>query len=457
MGHVPKRQVLLLIGDVVLVVAAFYIAYLVRLGKPVHVLDVYTGASVFSLIVLLGALYIFNLYDYREHFSDLRFIPRLFFAVGSFTVIAMAFFYFGGRWQFGRGAFVIAVGLILPEIAGWRILYDRIARIRLRPKRIMILGAGRCGKTISNILEKHRQLFQVVGFLDDNPELHGRKASEHKVLGPTTDIVRHYEGGIIDSMVVAISGGKTEELWRAVLKCKMAGATVYDMPTLYESLTGQIPVSHIGDAWLVSSDGYELVHDRIVQRVKRLMDIGAAIFGLAASLPVCLLSVIAIKVETGGRVLYRQVRVGKGGKHLQLLKFRSMVENAEENCGAVWAKEGDPRVTRVGRIIRRLRIDEIPQMWNVLKGEMSFIGPRPERPEFVEKLSKQIPYYDLRHAVRPGITGWAQVNYGYGASVGDAKEKLEYDLYYIRHMSLPMDCHILLRTMRIVLFRQGSR
>ena len=244
---------------------------------------------------------------------------------------------------------------------------------------------------------------------------------------------------------------------RNVLACKMGGIRVYAMATLFEELTGRLPVGHLRDDWLVYSGGFELLHNPGTRRVKRLIDLIAALAGLVVLLPVSLLAAVAIKLGDFGDVFYRQDRVGKDGRVFQVLKFRSMRADAEGETGAVWAQSNDPRVTPIGRILRRLRIDEIPQMWNVLKGEMSFVGPRPERPEFVRTLTEEIPYYALRHHVEPGITGWAQINYRYGASIEDTIRKLEYDLYYIRHVGALMDLQIILRTVRVILVTAGDR
>ena len=236
----------------------------------------------------------------------------------------------------------------------------------------------------------------------------------------------------------------------------MKGVEVYDMPRLYERLTGRIPVTHLSDRWLLYTPFQGINRNLYTLHIKRLLDIGLSLILLVVSLPIAVITALLIRLDSPGPVLYRQSRVGMNGKVYELLKFRSMRVGAEAD-GAVWAQENDPRTTRVGSIIRKLRIDEIPQIWNVLKGDMSFIGPRPERPEFVDMLHEEVPYYSLRHSIKPGITGWAQINYPYGASKEDALEKLQYDLYYIKNLTFVLDLDIILRTIGVVLFGSGAR
>jgi sugar transferase (PEP-CTERM system associated) len=240
-----------------------------------------------------------------------------------------------------------------------------------------------------------------------------------------------------------------------LLRCKTEGYEVEDGHTFYERLLGCIFITGLSPQWLIFSDGF--VRPRRARLAKRAVDLVAATLLLLISAPLCALVTLAIKLEDGGAVLFRQTRAGRRGIPFTLYKFRSMRVDAEAESGPKWAEEEDPRVTRVGRWIRALRIDEIPQGWNVLRGEMSFVGPRPERPEFVEQLRGLIPYYEQRLAVQPGITGWAQINFPYGATIDDARRKLEYELYYLKNFSVLMDAFIMLRTIKIIMFGWGSR
>jgi sugar transferase (PEP-CTERM system associated) len=242
---------------------------------------------------------------------------------------------------------------------------------------------------------------------------------------------------------------------RDVLKCKLRGIEVLDAMTFYERVTGKLMIENINPSWFIFSDGFRLTPFMRVS--KRLVDVVLALFGLIIAAPFLPLIALAVRLESPGPILFRQLRVGEGERYFHLYKFRSMRQDAEKDTGAVWASKNDPRVTRLGRFMRKTRIDEIPQLFNVLKGEMSFVGPRPERPEFVEGLTEMIPYYSNRHCVKPGVTGWAQVRYSYGASAEDALEKLRYDLYYIKNYSLLLDIYIFFATFRVVLGARGGR
>jgi len=239
-----------------------------------------------------------------------------------------------------------------------------------------------------------------------------------------------------------------------LLYCRLKGIRVDDGMTFTEDLAQKLSVENLHPSSIIFSNGF--IKSSVYSKLKKCLDIASSALGLFLTFPLCLLTAVAIKLDSKGPVLYRQERVGEDGKTFHLLKFRSMHNDAEEN-GPVWAESHDERVTRVGRVIRKLRLDEIPQMVNVLRGEMSFVGPRPERPFFIEQLKKEIPFYSQRHVVKPGITGWAQIRYHYGASREDALEKLKYDLYYVKHMSLFFDLMIILETARIVLLGEGAR
>jgi exopolysaccharide biosynthesis polyprenyl glycosylphosphotransferase len=235
---------------------------------------------------------------------------------------------------------------------------------------------------------------------------------------------------------------------------RMSGVRVYGVSDFYEQVWGRVPLESLGDSWLLDSGGFQLIADRVAANLKRGIDVTLATIVLALTAPVILLAMITVWLESGSPMLFRQTRTGYRGRPYRLIKIRTMVREAERD-GPRWTAPGDPRITKVGRFLRRSRIDELPQLWSVLRGEMSFVGPRPERPEFVARLRETIPYYDMRHLVKPGITGWAQVMHQYGDSVEDARIKLEFELYYIKHYSVVFDAAILLKTARVVLFGRG--
>jgi sugar transferase (PEP-CTERM system associated) len=286
----------------------------------------------------------------------------------------------------------------------------------------------------------------------DNPgPKNSRNVIGHKYEG-LSDLARVYN---IEKIVVALEEKRNNFPTKELLKCRVNGVEVIDGNSFYEMLSGKLIVKAINPSWLIFSEGFRKSRTRLV--LKRLADLLLAGAMLIIFLPLIVVIALLIKIDSKGPVIFSQERVGQNGKIYRIHKFRSMVEDAEKNIGPVWAQDDDRRITRVGKIIRKLRMDELPQLWNILKGDMSFVGPRPEREYFVKELEERIPYYKERHTVKPGLSGWAQVSYRYGASLDDAVEKLNYDLFYIKNMSFLMDLMIVLRTIKIVLFRQGSR
>jgi len=279
--------------------------------------------------------------------------------------------------------------------------------------------------------------------------------SDVRIIGDCSLIHKIVSEGKVDRIIVALEERRGKFPTEDLLNCRMEGISIEEGIAFYEHLTGKLLIERAYPSFLIFSDGF--IKTTYHHVVKTALDLFLSLLGLIVSSPIIALIAMAIKLDTSGPVFYRQERMGKHGKTFMLLKFRSMKEDAEKETGPVWAEEGDKRVTRVGGIIRTLRLDEIPQLINVLRGEMSFVGPRPERPHFVENLQNEIPFYDKRHAVKPGITGWAQIKYPYGASRMDASEKLKYDLYYIKNMSLFLDLEILFQTLKIALFGRGAR
>jgi sugar transferase (PEP-CTERM system associated) len=274
------------------------------------------------------------------------------------------------------------------------------------------------------------------------------------VIGDYSQILPICQNGDVDRIIVALDERRGKFPLEQLLYCRLKGIRVDDGIAFTEQMAGKLSVENLHPSFLIFSDGFK--RSAILKKLKRGLDILGSVLGLTLFIPVNLIVSIAIKLDSMGPILYRQERVGKDGKIFRLLKFRSMYMDAEEN-GPVWARVNDERVTRVGRIIRKMRLDEIPQMLNVLKGDMSFVGPRPERPFFVDRLVNEIPFYSERHVIKPGITGWAQIRYRYGASKEDALQKLKYDLYYIKHMSTILDLIIIFETIKIVLFGRGAR
>jgi sugar transferase (PEP-CTERM system associated) len=321
---------------------------------------------------------------------------------------------------------------------------------------VLILGTRELALTVARELTRRDDLpFRIVGFLDSAPAAEPYLLCGYPVLGSIDDLCAISSERKISRIVVALEDRRGALPVGQLVTLRVQGIHVEDAPTTVASLTGRIWLETVRPSWFVFSDGF---HRSLLTLVlKRAFDLAFGLVGLLLSLPIMALLAIAIKLDSKGPVLYCQLRVGYKGKNFNLWKFRSMRADAEQTSGAQWASRDDPRVTRVGKFIRKFRMDEMPQFINIVAGDMSFIGPRPERPVFVESLKRQISYYDERHSVRPGLTGWAQVQYQYGASVEDASRKLEYDLFYLKNMSIFFDSIILLKTIRIVLSGQGGR
>lgn len=411
---------------------------------------------IISSFMYIAILYVFDMYNIEriKHVPDMMVRITASFILAGILLTFFFYFYPGGR--FGRGIFFIQLFLSWFLISAWRLLFSRFYRFTIVKKKLLIIGAGKSAHYLMDVLSSDMSEYEIIGLLDDDPRKQDRQIGSSKVVG----YLRQFNE-IIDKIgrctaVIAITKDRKYSMIQDILRARIKGVTVVEMPNLFESITGRIPVKHIQDGWLLFSDGFSLLNKEFIQRLKRLIDVALSVFLMVVFSPIALISALLIKLESKGPVLFVQKRTGKDGVTFDLIKLRSMYENAESN-GPVWAEKNDSRVTKVGRWIRWFRFDEIPQLWNILRGEMSFIGPRPERPEFVGMLEKEIPYYYLRHSVKPGLTGWAQVNYPYGASLKDAEIKLEYDLYYLKNMSLFLDFKIFLKTIGVIFFRQGSR
>ncbi len=324
-------------------------------------------------------------------------------------------------------------------------------------EKILIIGTDETAKDIAKkLLNKEKVGYNIVGFISvDDDTLVGKSLVNPKVVGTYNDICRIVEEKGISKIIVALSERRGRLPMDILLKCKLNGVKIEDDITFYEGINGKLRLEGLKPSWLIFSDGFR--KSRVLITGKRFLDIIASLIALIIMSPVMVQVALLIKLDSKGPIFFKQDRVGEGGEVFTLLKFRSMREDAEAKSGPVWATKDDDRATRVGGIIRKTRLDELPQLINVLKGDMSFVGPRPERPFFVEQLKEKIPYYGLRESVKPGVTGWAQIRYPYGASFDDAFEKLQYDLYYIKNMSFLLDLIIIFETARVVLLGRGSR
>jgi len=359
----------------------------------------------------------------------------------------------------GRGVLGLSLALGLMGVLTIRVTYFGLMDGETKGRRVLVIGAGSRSASIASLIESNNTVnrFELKGFISLPNEAADQKLVEGDYLLPNgmplLSLVRQYD---VDEIVVGVRQRRGGELsMTELLECRLEGINVIDLPSFYERETGRILLESVNPSWIVYSGGFN--RGAIKNIIKKTLDVMVSVLLLLVFSPIMMLTTIAIKLDSRGPVFYRQQRVGECGEVFDVLKFRSMTVDAEKEGAPQWAVKNDVRVTRVGKIIRLLRIDEIPQILNVLKGEMSFVGPRPERPHFVNELTRQIPYYAARHTVKPGITGWAQVRYPYGASVDDAKHKLQYDLYYAKNHSLFLDVIILFQTVQVVLFGKGAR
>src|SRR3989304_312069 len=394
------------------------------------------------------------------YFSNLKEKNRLTFikllqSIGIASVLLAISYFFLPILMIGRGFFIITIILLVPVLFIWRMYYQKIPFLRKDNENILIIGTGDLSIEIGKkIIDKGNSGYKVVGYIDEDRGRVGQRLFNPSIIGSFDDIIPIVQNKKIDKIFIAMAEMRSKFPVDPLLRLRLDGIEVEEGISFYEKISGKIHVSHLKPGWLIFSEGFQR---RRIAIGKRLIDLILSAVGLAPAAPVMFITAILIKLDSPGPVLFRQERVGEGEKVFVLLKFRSMRANAESKTGPIWASEDDQRVTRVGHFIRKVRIDELPQIINVLKGDMSFVGPRPERPHFIGMLKKEIPFYSLRHSVKPGITGWEPVRYEYGASVEDAMEKLQYDIYYIKNMSLLFDLSIILETTKTVLLGEGGR
>lgn len=414
-----------------------------------HLGEAIIFASVFSFM-----MFALGLYNKAYGGQMVTVLTRLIvsFMFGAITLALL--FYIFPSIAIWRSAMAIAFAFGLFGIMVIRWIYLRVADLQAFKRRILVLGVGKkAARILALEREDQTRSYVCVGFVpmsDTEPQV-----GDGQNIWGNMSLPELAQEQQVEEIVVAVEERRGGTPVNALLACKLAGIMVTDYSTFWERETGKVDLDTLHPSWMIFSDGF--VGGPTQAAVKRVFDIASAIVLLFFALPIICLTAIAVRLESPGGVLYRQERVGLNGRTFMLLKFRSMRADAEKDGVPQWAAVNDQRVTRVGAFIRKVRIDEIPQIVNVLKGDMSFIGPRPERAFFVEELRQAIPYYFERHRVKPGISGWAQLNYPYGASIEDAKEKFQYDLYYIKNYSLFLDLIVLIQTVRVIVWPHGAR
>ncbi|MDH7972676.1 TIGR03013 family PEP-CTERM/XrtA system glycosyltransferase [Sphingomonas sp. AR_OL41] len=455
--YIPNAVLLLGLLDLVMLLTAGELGWTTRAGQVgMAIPPIITRAPQLATFALslMTAMIAVGVYSAGSLQSMRIAAARLLVAISLGIIVQAVIFFVVPELAFWRSNLLLSMGFAVVLLFALRVLLGKLLGGQVFKRRIVVLGAGARAARLKALAQQPGSAFVVVGYVSMSeptrviPEAIARDAiynlADHVVLLNASEVV------------LALEERRNALPLKDLLRIKTTGVHVNEISTFLERETGRVDLQSVNPSWLIFSDGFSSGR-MFSSAFKRLFDITASLLLLTLTLPLILLTAIAIKLESKGPAFYRQRRVGLFGQGFDIVKLRSMRQDAEVGGKAVWAEKDDPRITRIGRLIRKTRIDELPQCWSVLKGEMSFVGPRPERPQFVEDLEQQLNYYAERHMVKPGITGWAQINYPYGASIDDARQKLEYDLYYAKNYSPFLDLLIILQTIRVVLWPEGAR
>ncbi len=448
--YYPVRTLVLLGGELVLLFASFVAAAVIRLGADSELMLRYEGGLVKLLVIaLIGILsaYYFDLYSPQNLPSKNETYFRLLMVFGTLSfLLSMAEYLIPGV-SVGRGVFTLGMILAVFSVLCWRGMYVWLLSKPFLREQVYVLGSGAKAEKFVEAIRNRTDLgLDIVGWTGANNSL---ETYENLTVGIGNLMQKQ-----IPRVVVAVSDRRGTLPVRDLLELRLKGVRVEDSAMLLEKITGKISIDDLRPSAMIFAEGFKLNEGILLGR--RLVSILVSLGILLALAPILPFVILAIKLTSPGPIFFSQIRVGRNGKNFRLYKFRTMRQDAEAKTGAVWAQQNDPRITPVGKFLRKTRLDEIPQLWNVVRGDMGFVGPRPERPEFVQWLVEAIPYYHLRHIIRPGLTGWAQVKYQYGASLEETKEKLQYDLYYAKHMCLALDLLIIFETVKTVILRRGQ-
>jgi sugar transferase (PEP-CTERM system associated) len=450
--YYPIRTLILLLGEALIVWTSFLLATVVELREDSYLVLNYEGGYVKLFVVTAVVLlcsHWFDLYDTARLNTKGELYFRLLMVPGLLAFVMAGISYVRPDFLLGGGSSALGLLILTFALFGWRLGYGWLVQLPILVERVYVLGTGERAQ-------------RVVQGLRQNPEIGVEIASwTGKLEGAVTresvgahlmEVVKKQK---VHRVIVAMPDRRGTIPMQELLQLRMQGVKIEEATSWLEKISGKIEVENLYPSWLVFGEGFRRSTAFIV--VRRLVSIMISLLGLILAAPLFPLIMLAIRLDSEGPIFYSQTRVGKAGHVFKVVKFRTMRQDAEAANGPQWAGDNDPRVTRVGRFLRTSRLDEIPQLWCVLKGDMAFVGPRPERPEFIECLSKEIPYYGVRHMVRPGLTGWAQVKYKYGSTIEDSREKLQYDLYYIKNASIGLDLLIMFLTVKTVLLRRGAQ
>jgi sugar transferase (PEP-CTERM system associated) len=452
--YFPVRTLVLLVGEALIVGSSFLLGTFWNLDSSLRFKNaLFIEGGYLRILGLTGIVLLlshgFDLYDTSQLEARVDQAFRLLFVLGLVALVLAGVIYVFPGFLPGSDSALLGVGILTVGLFCWRSTYGWMVRQPLFRERVYVLGTGERAERLVQGLRSRAELgIEVVGWTGN---LQGELTRE--------TVATHLEGLSrqhgVHRVIVAMPDRRGTLPVEELLALRLSGVKVEDATSWLEKISGRIEVEQLYPSWLIFVEGFRF--SGYVRLMRRILNFSVALIGLILALPLLPFIALAIRLDSPGPVLYRQKRVGRGGETFFCYKFRTMRQDAEADTGATWATDDDPRITRVGKFLRASRLDEIPQLWCVLKGDMNFVGPRPERPEFVEWLSREIPYYGVRHTVRPGITGWAQVQYKYGNTLEDAREKLQYDLFYIKNASLGLDLLIWFHTVKIVLLGRGAK
>jgi sugar transferase (PEP-CTERM system associated) len=450
--YYPTRTLVLFLCEALLVVGSFLLATVYVAGPDTYIALIYENgllkiAGIAVLTLLLS--YYFDLYEPQRISGRWEIYFRLLLLLSVLSFILAGLVYFFPEIDIRPNVFVIGASILALAFVVWRWVYEWILGLSVFRERVYVLGSGERARKVVEVLRARRdagmEVVEGEGKGDFNCELDRFAADLRAFCKPTLRIER---------VIVAMEDRRRSMPVRELLNLRLRGVVIEDASFVLERLLGKLPLDGLNPSSLIFTHGFNVKSSQ--QILRRLVSIYVSFIGLTICLPFIPFIILAVRLSSPGPIFYRQTRVGLRGRPFSVIKFRTMRQDAEEQ-GAVWAAKNDPRITSLGKFMRITRLDEIPQLWNVLRGEMGFVGPRPERPEFVKWLASEIPFYELRHMIRPGITGWAQVRYKYGASLEETKHKLEYDLYYVKHLSLGLDLLIMFETIKTIILRRGAQ
>ena len=450
-AYYPTRTLILLLCEAFLIGSAFLTATAILAGPDTYISLVYqNGILKITCICIFTVLlsYYFDLYEPQRISGRWEVHFRLLLVLSALSFSLAVLIYFFPLADIGPNVLVMGIALLTVLLLAWRSTCDRIIDLPLFRERVYVLGDGPRAHDLTSMIRSRRDIgMEVIEMA--NPRALG---SEEAFAADLRELCNPQPR--IDRVIVALENRRGSMPVQELLRLRLRGVVIEESISLIERLTGRVPLDGLNPSALIFSQGFNARHWLIISR--RIFSIWVSFAALLACLPLLPFLILAVRLSSPGPILFRQTRVGFGGRCFTIYKFRTMRQDAEAN-GAQWATKNDSRITRLGHFLRKTRLDEIPQLWNILRGDMGFVGPRPERPEFVNWLLREIPYYDLRHMIRPGLTGWAQVRYQYGASVEETKRKLEYDLYYIKHLSLGLDLLIMFETVKTIILRRGAQ